>query len=445
VSETHLELTQMSSFAESANSACYFQTFHDVLPQGHTIADPAYMHTSRLSSMSPTAVQDGEGSSAYGNSVCVANGQHLYLMSLSASPTASSMEVEVEVEKNVGRVNDMFTISSRCIINSTIPRPTGESIQSVVCRGNTVYSVDSSGVLEFHNIPSTLPAATAATGSDWTEIKPLVSASIPTGSTSVRAGCGWTGLTVSDPNVPCWVGSVSHRMHWGDVTAGKLVRTSHVAACPTALCSLSLTSSSSSSSSGDSSPSSYLYAVGENGFMSIFDCRQAAKGGCCGRWGMGSTKETILSFDVRDDNTILCAGADKTIYSFDTRRMKPYTKWKTPCKYPIVSLKHSRNTADRTGLVYFAGHDKELLSMQLSDEQCALASNRKRGIASVNEGESSDKLHLSYNRGIRSEANWVGIDLTQDSVGNDQLIGLCDKGHLYVLQNAQKMKLAQYI
>jgi len=222
----------------------------------------------------------------------------------------------------------------------------------------------------------------------------------------------------------CSVHSIAQRITHHDVQTGRVLRSAITTSSPSAIFT---------------NPAG-AQIVGERGFLSIWDPRSQKY--CEGRFSLDDNGVDVIHSLSGSGDIVRGAGSEKQIYIFDVRKSRTIAKMRTPAKFPIISLLNSHSSADK---VYLAGHDNELLCMDtcqvIQQPSSARKDNKKRDLSEMQTG--SDKLHLSYNRGIRSKAHWMGLDVRQTGSNDDCIFGLCAAGNLYVLQNANRMALAQ--
>jgi hypothetical protein len=142
---------------------------------------------------------------------------------------------------------------------------------------------------------------------------------------------------------------------------------------------------------------------------------------------------------MKNNTEVLAAGSEKQVYVFDMRKARPVAKWNTPSKFPIISLLPSTTAGEK---MYLAGHDNELMCMDPSQMAQFQSDAKKRDLHEMHD---AGKLHLSYNRGIRSKAHWMGLDIIRNTDDGDRILGVCASGNLYAIDHANRMELAQFV
>lgn len=78
-----------------------------------------------------------------------------------------------------------------------------------------------------------------------------------------------------------------------------------------------------------------LVVVAQGGTVCVYDHRQQASSGCVVREIV--SQEPLWSICI-NDNDVLVAGADRTIYSYDARTWRSKAKFRSTCKFDIAKL-----------------------------------------------------------------------------------------------------------
>jgi len=162
---------------------------------------------------------------------------------------------------------------------------------------------------------------------------------------------------------------------------------------------------------------------------------------------------------VGEQGDILAAGEDRCLYLYDVRGMKVKARWRSVAKHDVVGLLRSYQAP--TARVYVAGMDNELMPVSLEGGKPNKMSTTTSGQGSVavdmdddqEEGGSmvqqrrehaplpvGSRLHETHHLGVKSDARWVGVAEGRLCDDEDGLIGISDRGTVYVIENAQHMK-----
>ena len=395
----------------------------------HAIIDPVHLQVSRLCATGK-------------DEVCIANGPFLYRVKVAERIQAAMTLKGDQVEKKVVQADDFISFYSRECLDTGALSP----LQSVVAgpTQDSVYSVDGGGAVRIHSVSNSSSSSGSSNsssssssndddddddggggGAEWSsrDISEETRIMSTEGGTDTRS-CGWAGLTVDKGEI-CSVHSMSHGIHFYDTEKEKAKRSLICAASPTAICANAMAQTNMP-----------IHIVGEGGFLSIWDSRTSA--GCSGRYALDA-HDVIWSCTMKNNTEVLAAGSEKQVYVFDMRKARPVAKWNTPSKFPIISLLPSTSAGEK---MYLAGHDNELMCMDPSQMAQFQSDAKKRDLHEMHD---AGKLHLSYNRGIRSKAHWMGLDIVCNADNEDRILGVCASGNLYAIDYANRMELAQFV
>ena len=213
-----------------------------------------------------------------------------------------------------------------------------------------------------------------------------------------------------------------------------------------------------------------ITSILEGNFVSLYDHRSSTSK-YIGRYQCSqSTSENLLtlciSHNYNSDYHLYSAGTEKTVLAIDTRTWKSLIKYKTSCKYPIIKLLSSYyNYSNSNEYVYVAGHDNELLriNMTLQQQQPTSSSSlqhgnghdyskkqRKRPLSpNTNTSTNISKVNENTNKfskGIRGFSNWGGLDIIKSyshtAKESEIIYGFCnDKSTLYRINDANYLSV----
>lgn len=401
---------------------------YEVIPNAmrHTVIDPAYQQVSRLALL-------GLGD------VIIANGPFLYRLQLEDIDAETLDEAEGTVtESKVKQRSSLVRMASKLCFD-TGGQHALQSIKADSSR-NIIYGTDCSGMVWIHSANDICSHGGATVASDgWVNGKAgdygLSSCII--NSQSSANGFGWSGLSVEGTSL-CAVHTTTQSVTFCDVERGTVINRERCTGSPTAIGSLV-----------QEKTGMPVHIVGEQGFLSVWDSRLSSPSSCTGRYTL-NTRETILTCSAKSSYEVHAAGAEKQIYTFDLRKQRVVSMYRTAAKFPILSLLASP-TAQHDH-VYVAGHDNELMRVEPnpSPTNHNQSDSKKRDLNGNTLTDTSEKLHLTYNRGVRSRAHWLGMDITSEGItssacdSDDRIMGVCASGNLYAVKRANRMALAQF-
>jgi hypothetical protein len=194
-----------------------------------------------------------------------------------------------------------------------------------------------------------------------------------------------------------------------DIKKGVYSSQTHCALAPTAVCLLD----------------QCAIGIAESNVLSIWDSRSNS---CCGR----STVSRDLLFGIAtsgdNPNLLLTAGADRTVYTVDRRNWKIQNRWRSPLKYEAIGLMVSPSNPSNC---YVAGLDNDILCGQWH-----------RGGNKGGDGKGGGILFQNHHCGFRGDSRWIGLSVfdSKENSRGDVIVGGCESGSLYVIENAQYMQ-----
>ena len=234
----------------------------------------------------------------------------------------------------------------------------------------------------------------------------------------------WAGIDFGDNGASIITAHYcGRRLALYDVAVGKTTSKVYTAMTPTAVCSFN----------------NVLIGCAEATCLSLWDIRGPATEGHCplvGRADVSSLHKKLLFCVAHPEqdgagHLLLAAGADRTVYGVDMRTWKIAHRWRSPLKYEAIGLALSPSMPSTC---YVAGLDNDIL--------CGVWGNpRVPHQPKVANEASKSKLFQNHHCGFRGDSRWVGLAAYSEDGLSDTVVGVCDSGSLYIIENAEVMKV----
>lgn len=148
-----------------------------------------------------------------------------------------------------------------------------------------------------------------------------------------------------------------------------------------------------------------ILAVTEGPQLSIWDLRQAERGGCVQRMLGAFTGDSLNAIACSSEGLVAVGGAERVVMVMDPLKWTPRSRWTGCLKYEVTGLSFS---AVDPGLIYVHGLDYEVV--------CAPWNREKTG--------GSNTPAFSF----RGDSRWLGFDKCCDS---DLFAGWSEAGTIY--------------
>jgi hypothetical protein len=211
---------------------------------------------------------------------------------------------------------------------------------------------------------------------------------------------GWTGVALQEGSDHVYACSFWNKcVQQYDGAGGGCVRNSYTALNPTCIKPVKMPEGQD------------LLALCEANVVSLWDLRASQRGGCVQR--LQTSEEELCCLDVSKDGMLATAGREKTVFVYDTRKMKMVGQWIRALKYEVMSLLFSSKDATQC---YVTGLDHEVFCGSWVSGGSNLSTLKRHG--------------------FRGESRWIGMDRVH---GSDTLLGLTENLHLYALRHPYRL------